>query len=113
MDDSAAAAPVFERLLGLSGDGRLSPDLTPQQLRAKTLAVMVAQLEGLVRRRRWLLLAFEDAHWADPTSLDLLATVVERAAELPILAVVSHRPEFSPRWGDLAHVVPISLHRLN
>ena len=113
MDDSAAAAPVLERLLGLSGDGRLSPDLTPQQLRAKTLAVMVAQLEGLVRRRRWLLLAFEDAHWADPTSLDLLATVVERAAELPILAVVSHRPEFSPRWGDLAHVVPISLHRLN
>jgi class 3 adenylate cyclase/pimeloyl-ACP methyl ester carboxylesterase len=111
-DAAATASPPLAGLLGLSTDGRLSPDLTPQQLKAKTLAALTAQVEGLATRGP-LLLVFEDAHWADPTSLELLAALTERAAKLPILMLVSHRPEFSPGWGDLPHVVSVTLERLN
>src|SRR5918997_2303913 len=86
--------------------------MTPQQLKAKTLAALVAQVEGMASRGP-LLLVFEDAHWADPTSLELLAVLAERAAKLPILMLVSHRPEFAPGWGDLPHVATVTLERLN
>jgi class 3 adenylate cyclase len=99
-DTAATAGPPLARLLGLSTDGQLSPDLTPQQLKAKMLAALIAQVEGLASRGP-LLLVFEDAHWADPTSLELLAALAERVAGLPVLMLVSHRPEFSPGWGDL------------
>jgi class 3 adenylate cyclase len=111
-DAAATVGPPLASLLGLSTDGQLSPDLTPQQLKAKKFAALIAQVRGLGSRGP-LLLVFEDAHWADPTSLELLAALVERVAGLPALMVVSHRPEFSPGWGDLPHVVPINLQRLN
>ena len=109
---AAAAAPLLASLLNLPADGRLSPDMTPQQLKARTLAALVAQVEALTQRRP-LLLVFEDAHWADPSSLELLAILAERVATLPILLLVSYRPEFAPRWGDLPHVVSVMLDRLN
>jgi pimeloyl-ACP methyl ester carboxylesterase len=92
--------------------GRLSADLTPQQLKAKTLAALIAQVEGMASRGP-LLLVFEDAHWADPTSLELLSTLAERTASLPVLMLVSHRPGFEPGWRDLPHVVLVMLERLN
>ena len=56
---------------------------------------------------------FEDAHWADPTSLELLVTLIDAAVRLPILGLVSHRPEFVPRWLDRPNVTSVSLDRLS
>ncbi|MEH2515323.1 class 3 adenylate cyclase/pimeloyl-ACP methyl ester carboxylesterase [Bradyrhizobium sp. AZCC 1610] len=104
-----AAAPVLASLLGVPS---LSADLTPQQLKAKMLAMLAAQVETLAQRGP-LLLVFEDAHWADPSSLELLGRLAETVAGLSILMIVSHRPEFSPAWGDLPHVLSLRLDRLN
>jgi pimeloyl-ACP methyl ester carboxylesterase len=99
-------------LLGLPTDGPVPPDLTPQQLKAKTLAAIIAQVERLSSRGP-LLLVFEDAHWADPTSLELLAALAERTATLAALMIVTHRPEFALAWADLPHVVHVMPGRLN
>jgi class 3 adenylate cyclase/pimeloyl-ACP methyl ester carboxylesterase len=111
-NNASSTFPILSNLLGLPGDGRLSPDLTPQQVKAKTLAAFAAQVEGLAARQP-VLLVFEDAHWADPTSLELLAAMIDTAVRLPILVLVSHRPEFGPRWIDRQHLASIMLDRLN
>jgi class 3 adenylate cyclase/pimeloyl-ACP methyl ester carboxylesterase/energy-coupling factor transporter ATP-binding protein EcfA2 len=107
-----AATPFLATLLAMPTEGALSPDLTPQQVKAKTLAILTTQVEALARRGR-LLLVFEDAHWADPTSLELLAMLAERSASLPVLMIVSHRPEFAAAWSDLPHTFSLTLDRLN
>jgi class 3 adenylate cyclase/pimeloyl-ACP methyl ester carboxylesterase len=109
---AAPASPPLATLLGLPADGRLSPDLTPQQLKVKTLTALTAQIEGMASHGP-LLLVFEDAHWADPTSLELLSALAQMAASLPVLVLVSHRPEFEPGWRDLPHVTVVVLERLN
>lgn len=63
-------------------------------------------------RRRPSLMLFEDAHWADPTSLELLDRLVGRLADLPLLVVLTHRPEFHTRWLQSSHVTSIDLPRL-
>jgi class 3 adenylate cyclase/pimeloyl-ACP methyl ester carboxylesterase len=112
LEDAGPSIPILAKLLGLSGDDQLSPDLTPQQLKAKTLASLAAQVKGLAARQP-LLLVFEDAHWADPSSLELLGGLVDAATGLPVLVLVSHRPEFAPRWIDRPHVTSVALSRLN
>ncbi len=110
-NDVSSTFPILANLLGLPG-GQLSPDLTPQQLKAKTLAALAAQVEGVAAHQP-VLLVFEDAHWADPTSIELLVTLIDAAVRLPILGLVSHRPEFVPRWLDRPHVTSVSLDRLS
>jgi class 3 adenylate cyclase/pimeloyl-ACP methyl ester carboxylesterase len=109
---ATAAAPFLATLLALPPEGALSPDLTPQQVKAKTLAILTTQVEALALGGQ-LLLIFEDVHWADPTSLELLAALAERAASLPLLMIVSHRPEFTAVWSDLPHTLSLTLDRLN
>ncbi|MGC1558304.1 MAG: hypothetical protein WA820_00500, partial [Bradyrhizobium sp.] len=55
---------------------------------------------------------FEDAHWFDPTSLELMGLAIRRAADLPIMIVVTYRPEFSPPWLELPHVTLLKLSNL-
>ena len=86
-------------------------DMTPQQQRARTLAALVDRLAGLAAHRP-VLLVWEDVHWADPTSLELLGLVLDRLQDLPVLAVVSFRPEFAPPWPRHAHATWLGLHRL-
>ena len=71
----------------------------------------MAQVEGLAARQP-VLLVVEDAHWADPTSLELFDLIVERASRLPLLAIVTFRPEFVPPWVGRPQVTLISLNRL-
>ncbi len=99
-------------LLGLASSDRyppVSPD--PQRRRELTLAALIRQLEALARRRP-VLVIFEDAQWADPTSIELLDRVVERVARLPVLLVITYRPEFAAPWVGQAHVSALSLSRL-
>src|SRR5262249_6907851 len=76
------------------------------------LAALLDQFEGLARRQP-ILLSFEDAQWADATSLELLDLTVERVRQLPVLALFTFRPEFEPPWVGLPNVGTLTLGRLD
>ena len=99
-------------MLSLPNDGRYPVlDLTPQQRRQRTLEVLVAQIAALSRQNQ-LLMIFEDAHWADPTSLELFSRVVDKIQTLPVLLIVTFRPEFDPPWIGRPYVTALTLNRL-
>jgi class 3 adenylate cyclase len=105
-------AALFAELLGVPARARyppLPPD--PQRRREMTLVALLSQLEGLARQRP-VLTIFEDAHWADSTSLELLDRTVERVARLPVLVVITFRPEFAAPWISQSHVTSLSLRHL-
>jgi class 3 adenylate cyclase/tetratricopeptide (TPR) repeat protein len=87
------------------------PDLTPRRLREKTMDALLHQAE-LLASRRPVLMVFEDVHWIDPSSLDLLGLTIQRIGSLPVLLIVTFRPEFTPPWPE-AHVVPLPLSPLS
>jgi class 3 adenylate cyclase len=104
-----AIAPLFAALLSIPFGERYPPlALSPTQQRRRTLAALLDQFEGLARRQP-ILLSFEDAHWADATSLELLDLAVERMRQLPVLALFTFRPGFEPPWVSLPHVSTLSL----
>jgi class 3 adenylate cyclase/predicted ATPase len=86
-------------------------ELGPQRRRERTLEALVQRAEALARRDP-LLAVLEDAHWADPTTRELLDLLVTRVPELPVLLVVTHRPEFQASWAGLAQVTELRLGRL-
>src|SRR6516162_5527079 len=88
------------------------PELSPQQRKEKTLAALLAQVDGLARKQPVLIL-FEDMHWIDPTSLELLTATIDRVQHQPVLLVATARPEFTPPWPSQAHVTALSLARLS
>uniref|UniRef100_UPI00135C656F hypothetical protein n=1 Tax=Geminicoccus flavidas TaxID=2506407 RepID=UPI00135C656F len=99
-------------LLGVPSDGVLPTlTLTPQERKARTLAALMAQLEGLAERRP-VLLILEDAHWLDPTTRELFDLVVDRIRRLRVLLVVTFRPELEPPWASFPHVTWLTLNRL-
>ena len=106
-------APLFAALLSIPFGERYPPlALSPTQQRRRTLAALLDQFEGLAHRQPILLL-FEDAHWADATSLELLDLTVERVRQLPVLALFTFRPEFEPPWIGLPNVSTLTLGRLD
>jgi predicted ATPase len=108
-----ARIPLFAALLSIPVGPRHPPlALSSSQLRRQTLAALLDQFEGIARRQPILLL-FEDAHWADATSLELLDMAIERLHQLPVLAVFTFRPKFDPSWVGRPHVSALSLNRLD
>src|SRR5262249_4440421 len=108
-----AVAPLFAALLSIPFGERYAPlALSPTQQRRRTLAALLDQFEGLARRQP-ILLSFEDAQWADATSLRLLDLTVERVRQLPGLALFPFRPEFEPPWVGLPNVGTLTLGRLD
>jgi len=88
------------------------PNLTPQRKKERTLDALIRQLEGMARRQP-VLVVFEDAHWIDPTSRELLDLTVERVRSLPVLLIVTFRPEFQPPWIGQEQVTVLALDRLD
>ena len=111
-DSAQETEAVFADLLGVP-TGERHPPLPddPRQKRERIFAALVRQLEALAQRRPVLFL-FEDAHWIDSTSLDLLDRFAERVRRLPVLMIVTFRPEFEPPWIGQAHVTSVTLSRL-
>ena len=88
----AEAAALLAELVGIPDQGRYpQEELTPQQRKERTFAVLLDQLDGLAARGP-LLIVFEDVHWADPSTLELLQRVAGRIARLPVLLVLTFRP---------------------
>jgi class 3 adenylate cyclase/predicted ATPase len=110
---SAEEIALIAALLSIpSGERYPLPQTSPQKQREKTLAALLAQLQRLARRQP-VLLIYEDVHWIDPTSLELLAHTVERVASLPVLLLITARPGFHAPWPEEAHVTMLALNRLS
>ncbi|SIO15022.1 Predicted ATPase [Bradyrhizobium erythrophlei] len=111
--DADHTLPLLASLLSLPpGDRYRLPDLSPQKRKEMTLAALLAQLNGLAVQLPVFIL-FEDVHWADPTSLELLTLTLERVSRLRVLLLITARPEFTPPWPGHAHVTTVSLTRLS
>lgn len=109
---SVQDAALFAEMLSLPNDGRYPAlDLTPEQRRQRTLEALMSQLERLERQNP-VLMIFEDAHWVDPTSLEVLSRAVDRIKTLHVLLVVTFRPEFDPPGVGQSHVTSLTLNRL-
>ena len=105
-------AALVAELLSLPNDGRYPAlDLAPQQRRQKTLEALISQLEVLTRSSP-VLMIFEDAHWTDPSSLEVLGRTVDRIATLRVLLIVTFRPEFEPPWIGRPYVTALTINRL-
>jgi class 3 adenylate cyclase/predicted ATPase len=111
--DDPEHVAVLANLFALPTDNRYGlKDLTPQKRKEKTFEALSAQLNGLAARQP-ILLIFEDVHWIDPTSLELLAAIVEHAPQLRTLLLVTARPQFLAPWPSYPHLTTIALTRLS
>ena len=105
-------AALIAALLSLPNDGRYpSLELAPPERRQRTLFALVSQVVAISRQNP-VLMIFEDAHWADPTSLELLNHIVNAIPKLRALLIVTFRSEFEPPWIGRPHVTALTLNRL-
>ncbi|HME86587.1 MAG TPA: adenylate/guanylate cyclase domain-containing protein [Roseiarcus sp.] len=105
-------APLIASMLSIPLGSRFPTlNLSPAQQRRQTFSALLYQMEGLARKQPVLIL-FEDAHWADATSLELLDLVIKSVLGLPALLLITFRPEFEAPWKGLP-LATIALGRLD
>jgi AAA ATPase domain/Adenylate and Guanylate cyclase catalytic domain len=106
------AVPLLATLLGVP-TGKRYPTLalTPEIQKRRTLQALVDQLAGLAAQQPVLAL-YEDVHWIDPSTLELLGMVIERIQRLPVLVLITFRPEFQPPWTGQANITTLTMSRL-
>jgi predicted ATPase/class 3 adenylate cyclase len=111
--DANRVVPPLGNLLSLPPSDRYPvPEPSPHKRKEMTLAALLAQLYNLAAKQPVFVL-FEDVHWADPTSLELLTITLEQIQRLRVLLLITARPEFTPPWPGHAHVTTVSLTRMN
>jgi class 3 adenylate cyclase/predicted ATPase len=106
--DPAENAPLLALLLDIPLPEEHAPTLAPEESRRRLLAALTNWVIAGARVQP-VVLAFEDLHWADPTTLDVLRGVAERGALAPLFIVATTRPEFRPHWSMRSHHGTISL----
>src|SRR5271167_1985051 len=106
--DAAEYAPLLAPVIDAPTPPARAPKLSPEELRSRQLAALAAWVLAGARTQP-IVLAFEDLHWADPTSLDVLQALAERGAQAPLLILGTTRPEFRPPWKLRSHHGVISL----
>jgi predicted ATPase len=102
--DPAEYAPLLAPLVDIPLPAERAAKLAPQELRRRQLAAFTAWVLASARSQP-VAQAFEDLHWADPTTLDLMQTLAERGGQAPLLILATARPEFRPPWGLRSHSV--------
>lgn len=110
---SAETVPLLASLLSLPLPAGRYPPLTatPQAQRGQTQDIIIAMVLEQAERRP-LLALWEDLHWADPSTLEVLAMLIEQAPTASLLIATTARPEFAPPWAARSHLTPITLNRL-
>jgi len=109
---SGRDAALIAELLSLPNDGHYPVlELSPQQRREGTLEALISQTTALAKSSP-VLMIFEDVHWADPTSLELLGRTIGMMARHRVLLIITFRPEFKPPWIGQPHVTALTLNRL-
>ena len=110
--EAVADAPLIATLMGIDGSARYGPlTLAPAALRMRTLQALVDQVLGLAARHP-VVLVMEDAHWIDPTTLELFERIIDAVAEAPVLVVLTSRPDNQPTLAAHPHVTRLVLNRL-
>ena len=109
-----ADADQFELIAELLSLPNAATDLnlSPQRKRERLFEALLNEMEALARRRP-VLAMFEDAHWIDPTSREMLDLMVDRVRRMPVLLIVTFRPEFQQSWIGQPHVTMLALNRLD
>ena len=110
--DPAEYAPLLAPLVEIPLPEEHTANLAPEELRSRQLAALIAWVVAGARSQP-VALTFEDLHWADPTSLDLMHALAERGAQAPLLILATTRPEFRPPWSLRSHHSVISLRPLD
>lgn len=108
-EDLALIADLFS-LAG--GDRYAKQMLSPQQRKDRTLSALIQQLK-LLARQKPVLMVFENVHWSDPTTRELLDLAIEAVKLLPVLVLITFRPEFTAPWIGQSQVTLLSLNRLD
>jgi class 3 adenylate cyclase/predicted ATPase len=105
-------AALLAEMMSLPNDGRYpARELTSQQRRQKTLDALIGQIEAIARESP-ILMIFEDAHWADPSSLEVFGRLVDKIDFLRVLLFVTFRSEFAAPWVGRSHVTALTINRL-
>jgi predicted ATPase len=110
--DASEYAPLIAPLVDIPLPPARAANFPPEELRKRQRAAMTAWIRAGARSQP-IVLAFEDLHWADPTSLDLLRALADRGAQAPLLILATTRPEFRPPWSLRSHHSVISLSPLD
>jgi predicted ATPase len=109
---SAHDAALFADMLSLPNDGRYPAlELSPQQRRQQTLDLLVSRVAALSHQNP-LLIIFEDAHWTDPTGLELFSRIIDKIPNLRVLLLITFRSEFEAPWVGQSHVTALTINRL-
>jgi class 3 adenylate cyclase/predicted ATPase len=105
--------PIFAALLSIPTGDRYSPlDLSPQQQKDVTVAALANHFIALARDNP-VVMIFEDAHWIDPTSREVLDLLVDRVQDTSILIIITCRSEFQPSWNAHSHITTLTLNRFS
>jgi class 3 adenylate cyclase/predicted ATPase len=111
-DNFVEVAPLIAALLSIQAKPRYPPlNLTPEEQKLRTFEALLGQIAGLAERLP-VLMVIEDAQWIDPTTSELFGLVIDRIQRLPVLLLITFRPEFTPPWTGSAHVTSLTLSRL-
>jgi class 3 adenylate cyclase/predicted ATPase len=108
-DESRTA--LFAAMLSLPLERYPAIGLEPLKQREETIAAFI-ELVARQAEQTPILFLFEDAHWCDATSLEMLTALIQRVEELPVLLLATHRPEFQSPWPNSGHVTQYNLNRL-
>src|SRR3981081_3003401 len=109
---SRSALPFVAAMLSLPCEDRYGPlTMAPRLVKEETIRVLVDVVKAAARTERSLVL-FEDVHWADPTTLETIRLLIDRLGGIPVLVVLTHRPEFVQPWLRYAWVTTLDLGRL-
>jgi class 3 adenylate cyclase len=106
--DPAENAPLIAPLLDIPLPAERAPALAPEELRRRQLAALTNWVMAGARSQP-VVLALEDLHWADPTTIDVLRAIAEQGAMAPLFILATTRPEFRPPWSTRSHHGTISL----
>jgi class 3 adenylate cyclase len=106
--DPAEKVPLLALLMDIPLPKERMPSLAPDELRRRQLGALITMLIASARSQP-MVLALEDLHWADPTTLDLLRSIAQIGALSPLFVLVSSRPEARPPWATRPHYGSISL----
>jgi predicted ATPase len=110
--DLARSVPLVAALFGIElPDRYTTPNLAPEALRARSLALLADWLLRLGREQPVVLL-MEDFHWMDPSTVELIGQVLDQVPTVPVLLLVTYRPDFEPPWGQRSHLTPMLLARM-
>jgi class 3 adenylate cyclase/tetratricopeptide (TPR) repeat protein len=106
-------APLIASLLAPPvNSNSAASSMPPEQQRKQLLAALVAWTFEIAKAQP-LVIATEDLHWADPSTLELIQLLVEQGATARLMLLYTARPEFRAAWPLRAHHTQINLNRLS